>query len=96
MHISSDSSGMTSGRIATFEKLRLLIWPSIFWDSIQEYNGTQAVSESSLEAWGSSSLVVVADTTYYDLLGISVEATEVEIKKAYKRQVSRFGTMRLR
>jgi hypothetical protein len=31
---------------------------------------------------------VVADTTYYDLLDIPAEATEAEIKKAYKRKVS--------
>lgn len=30
---------------------------------------------------------VVADTTYYDLLEVSVDADEVEIKRAYKRKV---------
>jgi preprotein translocase subunit Sec63 len=30
---------------------------------------------------------VVADTTYYDLLGISPDADDAEIKKAYKRKV---------
>jgi DnaJ family protein A protein 2 len=29
---------------------------------------------------------VVADTAYYDLLEIHVEATEVEIKRAYKKK----------
>jgi hypothetical protein len=33
-------------------------------------------------------ITVVADTTYYDLLDIPAEATEAEIKKAYKRKVS--------
>jgi curved DNA-binding protein CbpA len=32
---------------------------------------------------------VVADTTYYDLLGVSADADEAEIKKAYKRKVRR-------
>lgn len=31
---------------------------------------------------------VVADTTYYDLLEISVDADDVEIKRAYKRKVT--------
>ncbi|OCF36918.1 chaperone regulator [Kwoniella heveanensis BCC8398] len=30
--------------------------------------------------------IVVADSTYYDLLEVSVDATEVEIKKAYKKK----------
>ena len=31
---------------------------------------------------------MVADTSYYDLLEVSVDADEVEIKRAYKRKVS--------
>lgn len=30
---------------------------------------------------------MVADTTYYDLLGVSPDADEGDIKKAYKRKV---------
>jgi curved DNA-binding protein CbpA len=30
---------------------------------------------------------VVVDTTFYDLLGVSEDADDVEIKKAYKRKV---------
>lgn len=30
---------------------------------------------------------VVVDTTYYDLLEVSVDAGEVDIKRAYKRKV---------
>jgi hypothetical protein len=37
---------------------------------------------------GKADSTVVADRTYYDLLDIPAEATEAEIKKAYKRKVS--------
>ena len=49
-----------------------------------------------MASWTLLIRVVVADTTLYDLLEISIDADDAEIKKAYKRKVCqiRFGCRR--
>jgi hypothetical protein len=39
-------------------------------------------------------LIVVSDTTYYDLLDVSPNADDAEIKKAYKRKVGHEGDVK--
>ena len=64
--------------------------------SAQRPDDPKSTSEATLipqaRGWIADSPPVVVDTAYYDLLEISIDADEVEIKRAYKRKASNLIT----